>query len=581
MHVESHETQPSHTAVRVMVVAVLAAFMCFWHLPDLERVFGQPLGDWGFRTDGKVVLAVQPRGSADRAHIRAGESIDLLSNGRQVQTTATADFAANPGEKLIVNLHRGAKTETVVLRADAEAASKIPLVALRELLFVVPLFIGIALVLLRPGLVTWGLFLYILGSASAPTAVAQFRVLSYGGMQVFSGVADFIYAVLGSVGLVLFAFALSHRRLEGWRRAAVVVAGLFGLLDFGLLVHYEDLIPAQWLTVSSGCEVAVSLLALVGLLDAYLQVGTRFKQRLQWIGVGLLLATTTSIIDSLLFPHFESYFVHTAFSVAKACFPFIAAYAILRERVVDINFAISRTVVYGILTAAIVAIFALIDFFLSKVFERAQLSLPVDIVAALALGFSFHSVHGKVDLAVDRFLFRQRYRTELRLRKAANAVLHVNVAETVARFLVGLPTEILELTGAALYKKTDRDFALVERAGWDEGLPERIGAEDPLVVYASADLEPMRISDVPLRGQTFGAAAVPVLAVPLVLRRELVGFVLYGAHLAGADLDADEVSALVPLVANAMVTYDHLEAVALREEVSRLRTPVVASGVVA
>lgn len=91
-------------------------------------------------------------------------------------------------------------------------------------------------------------------------------------------------------------------------------------------------------------------------------------------------------------------------------------------------------------------------------------------------------------------------------------------------------------------------------------------------MYASAGLEPLRISDVPLRGQILGAKAAPVLAMPLVLRRELVGLVLYGAHLAGADLDSDEVGALVPLVTNAMITYDHLEAVALREEVHRLRT---------
>jgi hypothetical protein len=39
----------------------------------------------------------------------------------------------------------------------------------------------------------------------------------------------------------------------------------------------------------------------------------------------------------------------------------------------------------------------------------------------------------------------------------------------------------------------------------------------------------------------------------------------------GADVDADEERALQPLVDNAAVTYDHIEAQALREELRALR----------
>lgn len=571
MHGSEEQTPPSHTATRVIVVAALAALMCFWHLPDLSRVLGAPLGDWGFQTDGSVVFGVTPGGAAQRSGLHSGDRIELLADA-STRSEAIGSFAANPGQVLTVRVRRHSITRTIVLRADAEPSAYFPMIILRELLFVIPLAIGIVLLLLRPGLPTWGLFLYILGAANAPTAVADFRLASGLGERILLGACTFVSSTLGSIGLVLFAFSLSRVSLRGWRMAAIAVAGGLGLLETVPTVFYDGKPPGSWPTLLTAVSVVVLVLALGALLDAYLHVNARFKQRLQWIGCGLLVASIADLIDGILFPNFESYAAHTGLSIASACFPIIAAYAILRERVVDINFAISRTLVYGTLTAVIVGVFAIIDFFSSKFFERAHLSLPIDMVAALAMGFSFHSVQRKVDVAVDRLLFRQRYRAELRLKKAANAVLHVNAAETVAHFLVGLPTEVLDLTGAALYKKTDRDFRLIDRAGWPDDIPPIVRSEDPLVVYVAAELEPLRLSEIPLRSHLNQAGALPVLAVPLVLRRELVGFVLYGAHRTGADLDADEIGALVPLVTNAMVTYDHLEAVALREEVYRLRS---------
>jgi hypothetical protein len=68
----------------------------------------------------------------------------------------------------------------------------------------------------------------------------------------------------------------------------------------------------------------------------------------------------------------------------------------------------------------------------------------------------------------------------------------------------------------------------------------------------------------------------PVLAVPVTMRGELDGFVIFGAHRNGADIDPDEQYALVPLVRNAAIAFDHLEALALRTRVTALEARLVA-----
>jgi hypothetical protein len=340
-------------------------------------------------------------------------------------------------------------------------------------------------------------------------------------------------------------------------------------------ILYPDLAASGWPTLNVVGELLSAAIALTGLLYAYTQVAIRLRQRLHWIAAGFVFWIIIDVTDRLLWPAYEPYWLHTAVDAAQVIFPLTVAYAILRERVVDINFVVSRTVAYGLMTTVIVAIFALIDLFLSRTME-SRFSLPVDIVVALVLGFFFHGMRKRIDAGVDRVIFRKRHIAEMRLEKVAKAVVHVEEPAAIAAYLTRLPMEVLDLTGAALYLRRDGGFSLELCTGWKEEPEAAMTTSDPLVAFISAELGCVRVNDVPAVAAPADRHDAPVLAIPLVFRRELAGFVLYGAHEDGADLDADEQRALVPLVNSAAMTYDHLEAQALREENRALRTLQVA-----
>ncbi len=563
----------SHPALRIFTVIGLALFFCIMNLPDLVRTMGHPNGDIGFRTDGTIATTVAPGMPAARAGIRSGDRLDLSRLTDPQRSSILGGYLPAPGDSADIGFRHGGKYHRVTLVAASEA-TKPAFIIIRETIFFIPMLIGLFLVLLRPSAITWGFFLFSLtAGGSPPNSVAASRFSSDWNTET-TLLLIFVAcgAILPKVGLVLFAFSLARRTFSPWIWTALGAAFVVGAIEVApQLAHPALAGNGSFPALTAFSEISAAVIALAGLVFAYMHVALRLRQRLHWIAAGFVLWIIVDVADALLWPTYESYALHTAIDASQIIFPLTVTYAIFRERVIDINFVVSRTLAYGLLTTVIVGIFALIDLFLSRTME-ARFSLPVDIVVALLLGFFFHGMRKRIDDGVDRVIFRKRHVAEIRLAKAAKAVVHVDDPSAIADYLTRLPAEVLDLTGAALYMRRGGGFALERCAGWKNEPAAVLATSDPLVAFISSELGCVRVGDVPMREAPPDRHDAAVLAIPLVFRRELAGFALYGAHEDGADLDADDERALVPLVNNAAVTYDHIEAQALREENRQLRS---------
>jgi hypothetical protein len=562
----------SHPALRIVTVVALSLFFCLWCLPDLVRVAGHPNGELGLRTDGHTAETVVPDTPAQHAGIRPGQRLDLSRLPADRRSSIIGGYVTAPGVTVTIGVWRAGKFAPVTLRSIPEQTAP-AFIVIREIVFLVPLLIGIFLVLLRPSPITWGFFLFSLAAGGVPpTSVFSSRVISkWDWYVIWSSIDVLLISMLPKTGLVLFAFSLARRPLGLWPRVAIATTAIVGVIEAVPAFLFPDTALNGWPTLNVAGDLLAAAIALGGLLYAYAHVAIRLRQRLHWIAAGFVFWIVIDVADALLWPGYEPYWVHTAMDASQVIFPLTVAYAIFRERVVDINFVVSRTVAYGLLTTIIVGVFALIDLFLSRTME-ARFSLPVDIVVALVLGFFFHGMRRRIDDGVDRVIFRKRHFAEMRLAKAARAVVHVDDSSAIADYLTRLPAEVLDLTGAALYMRRGGGFALERCAGWKHEPTAVLATSDPLVAFISAELGCVRVGDVPMREAPPDRHDAAVLAIPLVFRRELAGFALYGAHEDGADLDADDERALLPLVNNAAVTYDHIEAQALREENRQLRS---------
>ena len=86
---------------------------------------------------------------------------------------------------------------------------------------------------------------------------------------------------------------------------------------------------------------------------------------------------------------------------------------------------------------------------------------------------------------------------------------------------------------------------------------------------------PLSLDDHPWRKEGVPSGpAHPVLALPILVRRELAASVFYGAHAHGEALDPDEVRAIAGLATGAAAAYDHLEADVLKRTVDTMTSEI-------
>jgi hypothetical protein len=146
------------------------------------------------------------------------------------------------------------------------------------------------------------------------------------------------------------------------------------------------------------------------------------------------------------------------------------------------------------------------------------------------------------------------------------------VLETTAALAVEV-CDVLGLASAAVFRRDgDERFIRVASRGWHDGHVHTLARGDHIAVALLAELQPMPLGDV-----RWPRADVPrgleqhILAVPFVVRHELLGFVLYGGHVGGEAIDPDEQTLLVALGDAAADPYEHLEAQALVAQANELR----------
>jgi hypothetical protein len=297
---------------------------------------------------------------------------------------------------------------------------------------------------------------------------------------------------------------------------------------------------------------------------------------MEWIIFGLAVWAAATFILWAVFnglPFYQGYTLTQVLADVQSVAIVLVVYGLVRSRVVDVSFVLSRAVVVSLLTGSVVLTFALLDWLFNNRLEATRLGAVSEFVAAIALGIWLDRLHKKADFFVDRVFFRARYLAEHRLERAAHAVVHSDSVDVIREFLVDEPFTILGLGSAAVFQPNERgDWDCMRSFGWDPGCTSGLSKHDALVMHVEAEQAPLRISEIrwPVSNVP-GGVAHPVLAVPVLARRRVIAIALYGEHNNGADLDGDEIRAIAGVANAAGAAFDHVEAEQLRREMESMR----------
>ncbi|MBV8689817.1 MAG: hypothetical protein JOZ59_06920 [Candidatus Eremiobacteraeota bacterium] len=562
--------------IRTVFVALLATFLLGFSLPDFIRVFGHPLYDFGYARNDAYIAAVAAGSPADRAGVRPGDWIDFPGTPPSARVVASVPGTIIPHKMFSISIVHEGQRRMVSMAADLrEPLYREPLIVARELAMLVFVFVGVTLVLLRPSPMTWGFFLFCCAFNPAPYAVA-ITTLPFAITMTQQLLLTPIFSA-GIAGLIVFALRFPTGTLHGWRIAAERI-GIGAMLPLAAFVLWEAI---RFDFIDSSTRVGSRILLTIGfvylsvacvaLLLTYFYSSGRERPRIRWLVVGSAAAIIASGFDNMIKPS-APYWAHASLEFLTILMPLSVAYAVIRHRVIDVSFVISRALVYAVLTTIIVAIFALIDWLLGRVLAQTRLALAAEVAAALGLGFWMNGLHRRIDQFIDRVLFRQRYLAAQRLARASAGLPHAVAETAVDEMLVNEPADALKLASAAVFRRAEDGFVRRASVNWPEDSMRSVPADEQLILLLIGEHGPMKLRDTGwTRADLPHGDREPALAVPVLVRNRLIAFALYGSHRNGEALDPSEAAALEQLAISGGVAYDHIEADQIRRENETLR----------
>ena len=504
------------------------------------------------------------------------------------------------GDRLELTVARGGRIMRLNLTAvplNALSGFSAPFVAqwiVFDVLGLVALCIGMLLVVVRPGYATWGFYLFVF-AAAFPNWGANWLPLP--GMVNFAlNEVGLVVVAAGYLGFVVFCARFPGGRPSKAANAIVAVAGVAAAFEAcwyvvrnaaGVLYPIASL-PSVVLSddnasvthvladVGLGGFYAVGILAM-GLHYRTLDARDRLKVRAVFATLAIY-AVYVVVSDAL--QHFEPpRMLPTTLDEIIAwsnslylLIPITVLYAVLHYRVFGIQFVFSRALVYGVLTAALVICLTAVDLVVSKQLSQGRLAFVVEILVALGFAFSLDHLKEIVEAILRNFLFRGREQALEAVRRVSQTMRHAHRPETVDSIVTQEPLRILNLTSATIFHSDGSAMRRTSAVGWPPASAERIDDDAIIAVEARAHGQPIRIDDARAQELSLpGGLARPAVAIPMLERHDLIGLVFYGGHDSGGDIDPDELKALRGLVESAAHTFEHLEAIALRDELASLR----------
>lgn len=581
------QSSPHRAALRALAVLFMAAVVIAYSLPDLRRVW-LPDGRVGYVTDfDNVVTAVESHSPADRAGLRVGDQIDLAATDPRFRQLATGDPGTGyPDQPLVVTVKRGAMERSISMVSEPEYidVTKQALIVGRELALFLFVGIGAALVLLRPSITTWAFYVFSLGANGAPNTVL-YESLGPPWGSVCSALEVVIYPA-GIVGVAVFAALFLNEESRGWRRlvyrsfpwALIILCGLGAYVGLATTWFGWPANSAQ--NVLLILEGATALVAMYGLLETYARSRGNERQRTRWVLLGFGIALAGVTVNTIIYPQFNPpYWLHGSLLLLAIFVPLTVGYAVIRHRVIDVSFVVSRALVYGVLTTLLVGIFSIIDSFFSDYLRLARLGTVAEVGAVVAFGIWFNALHKRVDAFIDATFFRQRHRAEVQLASNAAALPFVTTERAVEQALVTEPARTLSLASAALFRRgEDGVYVRKESIGWaEDDITCLDDDDDRFLALVCTHNGPLSLYDYPWRAKCVPSGpAQPALAMPIIVRRELAAIVFYGNHIHGESLDPDEIRAIAGLANGAAAAFDHMDAETMRAENESVKREVTA-----
>jgi signal transduction histidine kinase len=273
-----------------------------------------------------------------------------------------------------------------------------------------------------------------------------------------------ILAILGS-GMYVLVLALfpDGRFVPQWTRWLLFCWALAGML----VIFFPDAFFG-WPVYNLLWRAELLVLFIAQVYRSRAASTALQRQQTKWLLYGGSVAAIIIVgilVPTLLFPSlgqagsFYRLVITPAYLVISFTLPLSIGLAILRYRLYDIDIIINRTLVYGILTASVIAIYVLVVSTLG-ILLQARSNLFISLLATGLVAVLFQPLRQRLQHTVNRLIYGERddpYRVIARLGQRVEGTL---AADAVLPTIVETVAQALKLPYVAIAVKQEESFPI-------------------------------------------------------------------------------------------------------------------------
>jgi two-component system NarL family sensor kinase len=310
--------------------------------------------------------------------------------------------------------------------------------------------------------------------------------LPYGTLAAW--IASWLWII--AIDMLIYAFLLfptGHLPSVRWRPVAWFVAGAFALMAFAFMIRPGSLYFAPYQDNPFAVQVVYPVLSLIpvanagALLIIGISIILRFwraegieRQQLKWFAsaatLKIIIGLTYSVASAAglkgMDPKFYQYLtVATWIAVSLAI-----AFSILRYRLWDIDIIISRTLVYGALTACIVALYILLVGALSLLSQTTG-NLLISLLATGLIAFLFQPLRERLQRGVNRLMYGERDDPYAVLSRLGQRLEAAYAPESVFPTITETVAQTLKLPYVAIALNQNGEFKIAAEFGRSKSEP--------------------------------------------------------------------------------------------------------------
>jgi GAF domain-containing protein len=492
-----------------------------------------------------------PGGAAARAGLHDGDRIDL----RQVDAAARVALLYQPTAVRPVRLmvQRAKKTFAVEFVGSSQYETNMTVKVIVNVVALLPYLLALCcawLIALRRSQTSEGRLLcytllavvgYSFGpfSIAVPSALASalLLVLSTASLAVAAILPVVLSARVGARSRVRTALELLVYLLG----AASLAAG--GACAVGMYAAMIDPVPLAFGVAWRLLDAAVFAAALIAVSAAVASASQTERPRAAWLllplPIALLLSTTAADLN-VYAQSWGAFMTALIISNGLLLAGIVAVtYALLKRRVLDIQFVIGRTLVVAGVSGVIVISFVLLEWLLGHVLENVGhvTGLVANAALALALGLSLQFVHTRVDAVVDFAFFHKRHESERALRDFAKEAAFVTKRDALLDQTLAIVQAHTDARAGSVLLDGDGTYRAVR--GFGETQVD--AGENDAAILA------MKTWHKPVDPHGYETTLSGDLALPMLARGRLLGVLLCGERRSGEAYTPDEVDALTEL----------------------------------